>query len=165
MSPVRVSVLVLLIFISSARPQDDVKVDISGNNSVATGLRFMLRLYDDCSRRDGFTPCLKMKAITFFDRAMRSSEISLTDSLVLVKAGGNENNVDSQNLKPESIGRSLSETELEESLEKENYESRDNQLNLLLLDRVSRFFDSFKVQIALPKLETSELQRNIVEGL
>ncbi|KAJ9577085.1 hypothetical protein L9F63_006365, partial [Diploptera punctata] len=146
------------------RPQEDVKVDVFGNDSVATGLRFLLRLYDDCSKRDGLTPCLKMKAITFFDRAMRSTEISLTDSLVLVKAGEKENKVESQNLHQASVGRSLSEDELEKSLENENYISRDNQLNQLLLERVSRFFNSFKVQIDLPKLETAELQRSIEEG-
>ena len=105
-----------------------------------------------------------MKAITFFDRVMRSSEISLTDSFVLVKAGGKENKMDSQNLQQESIGRSLSEAELEESLEKENYVTRDNQLNHLLSERVSKFFNSFKMQISLPKLESSELQRNLEEG-
>ncbi|PSN49209.1 hypothetical protein C0J52_16944 [Blattella germanica] len=153
----RISVLILAIFVAGVKSEDDVHIDVNGSDSVASGLRFLVRLYDDCSRRDGLSPCLKMKAITFFDRAMRTLEIPLTDSLVLVK---NAQNVQEQG----PVGRSFTETELEATLASDNYEKKDVQLNQLLLDRIARFFNTYKVQIALPKVETSELQRNLEEG-
>jgi len=156
----------LLLIVGVAKGEDDVQIDINGDDSIATGLRFFLRLYDDCSRKDGLSPCLKMKAITFFDRAMRTPEIPLTDTLVLVQNGAtSEETSVSVDKQQTAVGRSLTEAEFEASLPTGNYEERDMQLNQLLLDRVSRFFNAYKVQFAFPKLETSELKRNLEEGV
>lgn len=160
------SLTTFLLIVGVAKCEDDVQIDINGDDSIATGLRFFLRLYDDCSRRDGLSPCLKMKAITFFDRAMRTPEIPLTDTLVLVQNGANSEgtsvSVDKQQT---PVGRSLTEAELEASLPTGDDEARDMQLNQLLLDRVARFFNAYKVQFAFPKFETSELKRNLEEGV
>jgi hypothetical protein len=161
----RISVLsfaTFLFIVGVVKAQDDVKVNINGDDSVATGLRVLLRLYDECSKRDGLSPCLKMKAIAFFDRAMRTLEIPLTESLVLVKTGVGSTSLDQQQT---PVGRSLTEAELEAFSPTDSYEARDMRLNELLLDRVARFFNSYKVQIAFPKLETSELKRNLEEGV
>lgn len=160
------SLATFLIIAGVVRPEDDVKINISGNDSVAAGLRFFLRLYDDCSKKDGLSPCLKMKAITFFDRAMRTLEIPLTESLVLVQTGATtEKSSVPRDQQQDPVGRSLTETELEASLPAGNYEARDLQLNKLLLDRVSRFFNTYKVQIAFPKMDTSDLKRSLEEGV
>lgn len=156
------SLATLLFIVGVVKAQDDVKININGDDSVAAGLRFFLRLYDDCTKRDGLSPCLKMKAITFLDRAMRTLEIPLTESLVLVKNGVSSASLDQQQM---PVGRSLTEAELEASLPTGNYEARDLQLNEMLLDRVARFFNSYKVQIAFPKVETTELKRNLEEGV
>jgi hypothetical protein len=155
-----------LLIIGVAKGEDDVQINISGDDSIATGLRFFLRLYDDCSKRDGLSPCLKMKAITFFDRAMRTSEIPLTDTLVLVQnSATSEDTSVSADKQQTHIGRSLTEAEIEASLPTGDYEARDLQLNQLLLDRLSRFFNTYKIQFAFPKLETTELKRNLEEGV
>jgi hypothetical protein len=160
------SLATLLVIAGVVRPEDDVKINISGNDPVAASLRFFVRLYDDCSKKDGLSPCLKMKAITFFDRAMRTLEIPLTESLVLVQTGAaTEKSSVPRDQQQEPVGRSLTETELEASLPDGNYEARDLQLNKLLLDRVARFFNTYKVQIAFPKMDTSELKRNLDEGV
>lgn len=156
------SLATLLFIVGVVKAQDDVKININGDDHVATGLRFFLRLYDDCNKKDGLSPCLKMKAITFFDRAMRTIEIPLTESLVLVKNGVSSASLDQQQT---PVGRSLTEAELEASLPKSSYEARELQLNELLLDRVASFFNSYKVQIAFPKVETTELKRNLEEGV
>jgi hypothetical protein len=161
----RISVLslaTLLFIVGVVHAQDDVKININGDDPVATGLKLFLRLYDDCSKRDGLSPCLKMKAITFFDRAMRTLEIPLTESLVLVKNGVSSASLDQQQL---PVGRSLTEAELEASFSTRSYQEKELQLNEMLLDRIARFFNSYKVQIAFPKLETSELKRNLEEGV
>jgi hypothetical protein len=160
------SLATFLLIFGVAKGEDDVQINIHGDDSIATGLRFFVRLYDDCSRRDGLSPCLKMKAITFFDRAMRTSEIPLTDTFVLVQnSAASEDASVSADKQQTPIGRSLTEAELEASLPTGDYEARDMQLNRMLLDRVSRFFNTYKVQFALPKLETSELNRNLEEGV
>jgi len=157
--------LATLLFIVVVKAQEDVKININGDDSVAAGLRFFLRLYDECSKRDGLSPCLKMKAIAFFDRVMRTVEIPLTESLVLVKNGdGKEKNSASLDQQQTPVGRSMTEAELEASLPTGDNEDRDMQLSQILLDRVARFFNSYKVQIAFPKLETSELKRSLEEG-
>ncbi|XP_069679301.1 uncharacterized protein Osi12 [Periplaneta americana] len=164
----RIYVLLATLFVivvANAKAEEDVKININGDDAVATGLRFFVRLYDDCSKKDGLSPCLKMKAITFFDRAMRTPEIPLTDSLILVKNGSPaETSSGPQDQQQMPVGRSLTEAELEATLPRGNYEAKDMQLNELLLDRIARFFNSYKVQIALPKLETTELKRNLEEG-
>ena len=155
-----------LLIVGVAKGEDDVQIDVNGDDSIATGLRFFLRLYDDCSRRDGLSPCLKMKAITFFDRAMRTAEIPLTDTLVLVQNGAtSEETYVSVDEQETPVGRSLAEAELEASLSTGNHEERDMQLNQLLLDRVARFFNAYKIQLAFPKFETTELKRNLEEGV
>jgi hypothetical protein len=158
-------ICVLLFIAGVVRPEDDLKININGNDSVAASLRFFLRLQDDCSRKDGLASCLKMKAITFIDRAMRTLEIPLTDSLVLVQNGAamEESSVP-RDQQQEAVGRSLTEAEIEASLPDGNYEGRDLQLNKLLVDRVARFFNSYRVQIAFPKMDTSDLKRNLEEG-
>ncbi|GFG31929.1 hypothetical protein Cfor_08085, partial [Coptotermes formosanus] len=169
MASTRIAVLSLATFfliVGVVKGEDDVKININGDDSIATGLRFFLRLYDDCNRKNGLSPCLKMKAITFFDRAMRTPEIPLTDTLVLVQnAATSEETSVSVDKQQTPVGRSLTEAELEATLPNGNYEERDMQLNQLLLDRVARFFNTYKVQFTLPKLETSELKRNLEEGL
>jgi hypothetical protein len=163
-----VCVLSLATFLISGvvRSDDDLKVNINGDDSVAAGLRFFMRLYDDCNRKDGLSPCLKMKAITFFDRAMRSLEIPLTESLVLVQNGAaTEQSSVPRDQQQGAVGRSLTEAEIEASLPDGNYEARDLQLNKLLLERVARFFNTYRVQIAFPKMDTSDLKRNLEEGV
>ena len=121
----RIAVFSLATFFLIAgvvKGEDDVTININGEDTIATGLRFFLRLNDECSRKDGLSPCLKMKAITFFDRAMRTPEIPLTDTLVLVKNGASSEetsvSVDKQQT---PVGRSLTEAELEASLPTGNY--------------------------------------------
>ena len=160
------SLAAYLLFVGVVNGEEDVKININGDDSIATGLKFFIRLYDDCSKRDGLTPCLKMKAIAFFDRAMKTPEIPLTDTLVLVQNGvQTEESSVSDSKQQTPVGRSLTEAEIEASLPTDNYETRDMQLNQLLLDRVARFFNTYKVQFAFPKLETSELKRNLEEGV
>jgi hypothetical protein len=107
-----------------------------------------------------------MKAITFFDRAMRSSEIPLTETFVLVQnSAASEDASVSVDKQQTAIGRSLTEAEIAASLPTGDYEDRDMELSRMLLDRVSRFFNTYKVQFAFPKLETSGLKRNLEEGV
>jgi hypothetical protein len=112
------------------------------------------------------SPCLKIRAITFLVRAIRNSEIPLTGSLFLFRNGATSEetpvSVDKQHT---TVGRFLTEAELEASLPSDNYEARELKINQLLLDRVVRFFNTCMVQFASTSLEISDLKRNLEEGV
>ncbi|KAG8236718.1 hypothetical protein J437_LFUL016954 [Ladona fulva] len=128
-------------------------------DTLGTGMRVLYRVYSDCSQRSSTLPCLKMKAVTFLNRALRLPEISLADSVTLVKdPSENEVGVDRD-------GRTLasSEAELEATLPNDE-EAKDAALDEMLLDRVSRFAKTHTLQLKLPQLTPNEIQRSLEEG-
>lgn len=107
-----------------------VTVDADGATPVGTGLKVLLKLYDDCSRRDGLMQCVKVKAATLLDRVARAGDLPITETLTLVR-------------RPDSarthVGRALSEAELEAALPSgDSYAAKDAKLNELLWERVAR---------------------------
>lgn len=125
-------------------------------SGVISALRIAGRLYDDCSKKDSFLTCFKMKAVTMLDRAGRSDEIALTDYLTLVRYGNSDYRVDS--------GRALTENDLESILPGGNSEARENKLTNMLIDKLARFFNTHTVKFSLPNLSSGELQRGVEEG-
>nr|CAD7447623.1 unnamed protein product [Timema bartmani] len=143
----RLLLLGALLVASGVAADNDVEVNVSGDDAISSGLKTFLRLYSECDHKDGIAPCLKMRAITFFDRALKMKDIPLSDSLVLVKTGSDEIRI--------PVGRSFSESKTEVS---------EDELDNLLFDRVARFFNSHNVQIILPRMDDQQLQRSIEEG-
>ncbi|XP_071441034.1 uncharacterized protein [Hetaerina americana] len=128
-------------------------------DTLGSGMRVLFRVYSECSQRSSTLPCLKMKAVTFLDRALRLPEINLADSVTLVKEPS-ENEVAGA----ERDGRTLAtEAELESSLPADE-EAKDSTLDEMLLDRVSRFAKTHTLQMKLPQLEPAEIQRSLEEG-
>ena len=136
-------VIVLFGIVISVRSQDE----------FGSGTRLLMKLYDDCQKK-GFVPCLKMKAITFFDRAGRSNELNLGETVTIVR----DTNV------PISSAEVLTEKDLEETLPRGSEEARDSRLNAILFNRIADFFNSHKVMFNLPKLNPSEIQEGVEEG-
>ncbi|XP_032523337.1 uncharacterized protein LOC116774713 [Danaus plexippus] len=114
------------------------------------GMKYVLRIYEDCQQSDGVIPCLKKKAILFFDRAARMESIPLIDGVDIVRASDME-------VVP------VSENDIEASLPR-NYESKDGMLSSMLWDRVAAFANSRTVQLSLPKMSGQELNKGIEEG-
>ncbi|GLH08716.1 Uncharacterized protein GBIM_13891 [Gryllus bimaculatus] len=161
MLAVRPWLLVLVALAAgTARADDDVKVSIAGDDVVSSGMRVFMKVYNDCARKEyGLSGCLKMKAITFFDRAARAAQIPLADNLVLVKKAAAV-------AATPPAGRSLTEADVEAALPRgaADADARDLKLDNILLDSVARFFNSHTVQIDFPKMEGTQLQRGIEEG-
>ncbi|KZC11135.1 hypothetical protein WN55_02496 [Dufourea novaeangliae] len=110
----------------------------------------MYRVYDDCQQRNiAVSPCLKKKAIAFFERLGRMRTLPLSENLELIRT-------------TEEAPKS-SVTELETSLGR-NAASKDEILNEILFDRVASLLNSFNVQIRLPKTTPGELKRGMEEG-
>lgn len=110
----------------------------------------------ECSQKDMST-CLKARALQYVDRLLRKSEnIDVLDGVTLVKSESVES---SRGLN----GRSLSESELDENLVKDDDE-KDAQVENLLLDRVARFFESHTLQLKVPETSIAGMRSTLNEG-
>lgn len=114
------------------------------------GMKYAMRIYEDCQKSEGFGPCLKKKAIVFFDRAARMEAIPLVDGLDIVKTSDVET-------------VPVSENDIDASLPR-NLESKDEALSTMLWDRIAAFANSRTIQLSLPKMTGSELNKGVEEG-
>lgn len=115
------------------------------------------KVIQECGDKD-LSICLKMRALTYVDRALRRSEdISIVDGITLVKADTSNEAYRGLN------GRALSQDELDASLPK-NVEEKNTQVENLLFDRVARFLESHTLQLKVPQSSISEMKRSIEEG-
>ncbi|CAH1111152.1 unnamed protein product [Psylliodes chrysocephalus] len=110
-----------------------------------TGVRLALKIYDDCSKTDGFSPCLKKKAITFLDRLGRMDNLSLADGVVVQKTA------DAPKDEP-----AITEEQLDQTLPRSS-EGKDAALTEMLMDKISKFFGSRSIEVALPRIDASVL--------
>lgn len=131
-------VLVPLVFLVVIVAADDL------------GMKYVMRMYEDCQRTDGILPCLKKKAILFFDRAARMEAIPLIDGVDIVK-----------NSNMETVP--VSENDIDASLPR-NLESKDEALTEMLWNRIAAFANSRTIQLSLPKMTGQELNKGVEEG-
>lgn len=118
------------------------------------GVDKVYRFLQGCGEKDMLL-CIKMRALTFVDRALRRPEdISVVDGVTLVR---------SQDAGRDLNGRALSEAELDASLPKDA-EDRDAQVETMLVDRVARFLESHTLQLKVPDSTISDVRRSLDEG-
>jgi hypothetical protein len=121
-------------------------------DSIETAYKFI----QGCGEKD-MSLCLKMRALTFFDRALRRpDDLEITDGVSLVRT---ENEAASRGLN----GRALSEAELDASLPKDA-EDKDAQVESMLVDRVARFLQSHTLQLKVPENSINEVRKSLDEG-
>ncbi|XP_075986752.1 DUF1676 domain-containing protein Osi12 [Anticarsia gemmatalis] len=130
-------VLLLTLFISSSFAKDDL------------GFRYIMKVYDDCQHTEGIVPCLKRKAILFFDRAARMEVIPLVDGVDVVKTGPSEVPAISENDIDAVLPRSM---------------DKDEALSKMLWDRIASFANSRTVQLSLPRISGQDLNKGVEEG-
>lgn len=114
------------------------------------GVRYVMRIYEDCQRTDGIIPCLKKKAILFFDRAARLEAIPLVDGVDIVKTS-------------ESEVAPMSENDIESTLPR-NFDDKNEALTDMLWDRIASFANSRTIQLSLPKISGQDLNKGVEEG-
>ncbi|CAB3222923.1 unnamed protein product [Arctia plantaginis] len=108
-----------------------------------------MKVYDDCQHSEGFMPCLKKKAILFFDRAARMEVIPLVSGVDVVKTSPSEVSAISENDIDAVLPRSL---------------DKDQALTQMLWDRIASFANSRTLQLSLPKMSGQDLNKGIEEG-
>ncbi|XP_017752349.1 PREDICTED: uncharacterized protein LOC108545313 [Eufriesea mexicana] len=129
-------------YATSETKEDDSLVD--------RGFRAMYRVYEDCQHRNiAISPCLKKKAIGFFERLGRMRTLPLSDNLELVRTTDEMSKSSVSELET-TLGRTTS--------------SKDEILNEILFDRVASLLNSFNIQIRLPRTSPGELKRGMEEG-
>lgn len=139
---------VLLLFVCSAivRGNEDESI-------LERGYRALYRVYEECQHRNmAVSPCLKKKAISFFERLGRIQALPIGENLELIRVSP----------LPEDNSRSFSD--LEKTLARTNGGAADEILNDILFERVAALMNSFNVQISLPKTNSGELKRSVEEG-
>jgi hypothetical protein len=151
--------------ISSAFPTSD-EYDARGNVDVSTedsaslieeGVETAYRFLQSCGDKE-VSLCLKMRALTYVDRALRRpGDVELVDGVSLVRTQ------DGLDVSRELNGRALSEAELDASLPK-NADERDAQVETLLVDRIARFLQSHTLQFKVPDSAISEVRKTLDEG-
>lgn len=137
-------VLVLMMAMAICHAQTD-----SFENA---GVRVAMKIYEDCSKEDGFSPCLKKKAITFLDRLGRMDKLQLTEGITVVRG---------ESVPNDSVGTVLTEDQLDKTLPRSS-DARDEALNTMLMDKVTKFVNSRSLEITMPKFTASDL--GIEEG-
>lgn len=125
-----------------------VVVAVSARDDL--GVRYVMRIYEDCQRSDGVLPCLKKKAILFFDRAARAEAIPVIDGVEIVKTSGAE-------VSP------ISENDIESNLPR-NLADKNEALTDMLWDRIASFANSRTIQLSLPKISGQDLNKGVEEG-
>ncbi|XP_019870358.1 uncharacterized protein LOC109598895 [Aethina tumida] len=111
----------------------------------SSGVRIALKIYDDCSKSEGFSPCLKKKAVTALDRLARADKLNVADGVTIVKS----QDVTSQDTV-------LTEEQLEASLPRA-LDAKEDALNDLIIDKVTKFVSSRSIEVTLPKISPEEL--------
>lgn len=115
------------------------------------------KVIQECGDKD-LSICLKMRALTYVDRALRKSEdISIIDGITLVKTESTNEAYRGLN------GRALSQDELDASLPK-NADEKNTQVENMLFDRVARFLETHTLQLKVPQSSISEMKRSLEEG-
>lgn len=136
---------------------------LTANNEVQEpslldeGVDRVYRFLQSCGDRD-ISLCIKMRALTFVDRALRKQDdISIVSGIKLVKT--DDTNEASRGLN----GRALSEDELDASLPK-NAEDRETAVESMLVDRIARFLQSRTLQLKVPESSISDIRKTLDEG-
>ncbi|XP_067007006.1 uncharacterized protein Osi9 [Anabrus simplex] len=134
--------------------KDDIPSPIS---SIENGLEQARQFIQTCGNKD-LVPCLKVRALTAVDRALRRNSISIMDGVSLVKS--DEAAEESSRV---LNGRAVTEAELDATLPGDA-EEKDAQVENLLVDRIARFFESFTVQLKMPDSAISEVRKTLDEA-
>lgn len=107
----------------------------------STSVRLILKIYDECANADGFSPCLKKKAVTFLDRVARMDKLPLMEGVTLVKAA----DVSSTMEVP------VMENEIEQNLPR-SLAGQDEALNNMLSEKINHLLGSRTIEISMPKV-------------
>ncbi|XP_049860440.1 uncharacterized protein LOC126354680 [Schistocerca gregaria] len=132
----------------------DADASASATSLLEEGIEGAYRLVKDCGERP-LTACLKMRALTLMDRALRQpGDLPLLEGVALVRSTA---------VSGAATGRALTQEELDATLPRDADE-KDAQVETMLVDRVARFLQSHTLQLKVPDSAISEVRRTLDEA-
>jgi hypothetical protein len=139
--------------LSEEEPRSLAENEDASTSFLGTDLRFLFRIYNDCSQRDT-SSCLKMKLVTALDRASKSrSDLKVLEGVVFTR--------DPSAVSDTSVhGKPISEAELEASLPR-GLQDKEDLLDGLIMEKILAFFKSHVLQFKLPSEQ--EFKRSLEE--
>ncbi|KAJ8930501.1 hypothetical protein NQ314_016693 [Rhamnusium bicolor] len=115
-------------------------------NFENAGVRVALKIYDDCSKVDGFSSCLKKKQSPFLDRLGRMEKFYLTEGIAVIRAPDVQ--IDESIVTEEQLDNTLSRSSV----------AKDDALNSMLFDTVAKFVGSRTLEITMPKFSVEDFR-------
>jgi hypothetical protein len=130
----------------------------SSNQGLISGIKLLYRTYEQCEQQQDMFACLKFKALKFADRALQVKSIPLVEGVEIVKK---EDAEDRRHLNEPLV--ELNEADLPVDPDK-----RQETLDDILIDRLSRFLRTHTLQFSVPKfigdLDDSTGEKILQEG-
>lgn len=128
-------VVIVAIFVLGASAQESWD---------SQGVKLAMRVYDECSgNADGFSPCLKKKAVTFLNRLGRMDKLNLVDGFTVVRTSDAPAPVE------------ITDEQLEQSLPRAG-DARDSALDTMIMDKLASVVSSWTLQVTMPKVDLTE---------
>ena len=120
----------------------------SGGDYFATGSRILYRAFEQCGKvRSGdVLACLKLRALRFADRALRSDSIHVLDGINIVRDFPKAEDRSGRDSNLEPI------PEVNEAVLPTDPDEKENKMNEMLLDRLARFLQTHSMQFDTPRL-------------
>jgi hypothetical protein len=127
----------------------------SAGDYFASGSKDFYRAFEQCGQI-GFgdiLTCLKLRAIKFADRTLRSDSIQVADGISIVRTLPKAEDSSGRDLNLEPI------PEVNEAVLPTDPEEKEDKLNEMLLDRMARFLQTHSIRFDMPRLvdEISQL--------
>jgi hypothetical protein len=120
----------------------------SSGDNFASASKVVYRAYEQCGKvkfGDVLT-CLKLRALKFADRMLRSDSIQVVDGINIVKTLPRAEDRNGRQLNLEPI------PEVNEAVLPTDPEEKQGKLNEMLVERMARFFQTHSVQFDMPRL-------------
>lgn len=123
----------------------------SASTPTESAFRAMKKIYNICENNEEMFKCMKIQALKLTDRALKLSNIKITEGLSIVKK-------DDAHGETRSVGQDEIDSEKAMAFPSE-------QIDEMIVERVNKFMDSHQVSVNVPRLlASSETPRLVEEG-
>jgi hypothetical protein len=149
-----VFVICLNVFQKDAIASDTSNSEESVMDNFASGLKVMYRAYEHCENNkfeDIFT-CLKLRALKFAVRILRSDSVHVIDGINIVKSFSKATDRNGRKVDFDPL------PEVNEAVLPTDPEQKQDQLNEMLIERLTRFFQTHSVQFDMSRLMAESKQ-------
>jgi hypothetical protein len=124
------------------------------NDSFASGLKVVYNAYGQCEhvRLGDVVACLKLRALKFADRLLRSDSLRVMDGINIVKSVSKDTDRNGRMVNLEPL------PEVSEAVLPSDPEEKQNKLNEMLTERLARLFQTYSVQFDISRLMVDSKQ-------